>query len=267
MVSQNGTNHLHGSGFFKYDDPGMNAYNDYNGLGNPTMRINDATRQFGGSLGGPIKKDKLFYFFSYEGMRENVGNFTDEYVLTPAFVQQVITMRPGGVSATILQNSGYAPRVISLLPQSCNVGFAPGSCNVVGGGLDLGSITGAQNSFSAGPPYGNPAAYVDSFSGSTGGGFDGVPDVEYAYVGVPSTVSGNQFNYRMDFSPTTRDTISGSTYVTLFNNTGADNTTGSEPMADLNIQPTNSVTTVLWNQYVLAIDSQSGAGKYHPVRL
>ena len=247
VVSQNGTNRLHGSGFFKYDDPGLNAYNDYNGLGNPTMRINDATRQFGGSLGGPIKKDKLFYFFSYEGMRENVGNFADEYVLAPAFVQQVITMRPSGVSAAILQNSGYAPRVISLLPQSCNVGFAPGSCNVVAGGLDLGSITGAQNSFSPGSPYGNPAAYVNDFSGSTGGGFDGVPDVAYAYVGVPSTVSGNQFNYRMDFSPTTRDTISGSTYVTLFNNTGADNTTGSEPMADLNIQPTNSVTTVLWN--------------------
>jgi hypothetical protein len=247
VVSKNGTNHIHGSGFFKYDDPGLNAYNDYNGLGNPTERVNDATRQFGGSFGGPIKKNKLFYFFSYEGMRENVGNFADVYVLTPQFAQQVITMRPGGVSAAILQNPGYSPRVISLLPQSCNVGFAAGTCQVVPGGLDLGSITGAENSFSAAAPYGNPAAYVNNFSGSTGGGFDGVPDIQYAYVAVPSNVSGNQYNYRMDFSPTMRDTISGSTYVTLFNNLGADNTTGSERMADLNIQPTNSVTTLLWN--------------------
>ncbi len=163
--------------------------------------MNDATRQFGGSIGGPIKKDKLFCFFSYEGMRDNVGNFADVYVLTPQFVQQVISMRPSGVSAAILQNAGYAPRVVSLLPQTCNVGFAAGACNALAGGLDLGSITGQKNFFSAGAPYGNPNAYVDNFSGSTGGGFDGVPDVEYAYVAVPSTVSGYQFKYDWKVQP------------------------------------------------------------------
>ncbi|MGH9407715.1 MAG: TonB-dependent receptor domain-containing protein, partial [Terriglobia bacterium] len=247
VVSKTGTNQLHGSGFFKYDDPGLNAYNKYNGLNNLPARVLDKSRQFGGSLGGPILKNKLFFFGSYEGLRDNKSDVATQYVLTPQFVQQVISLRPGSVSAKVLQSAGYAPRIINVLPQSCNVGFSKTACQVVSGGLDLGSITGQPNFFSATAPYGNPAAYVNDFNSSTGGGFDGVPDVEFVQVAVPSNVKGNQFNYRMDFDPTDRDTIAGSTYVTLFNNTGADSSTGSEPMADINLKPTNSVTTLLWN--------------------
>ncbi len=247
VVSKTGTNQFHGSGFFKYDDPGMNAYNKYNGVDSVTARVDNATRQFGGSLGGPILKNKLFFFGSYEGMRNNQGGVANEYVFTPQFVQQVIGLRPGGVSAKVLQSPGYAPRILNVLPQSCSVGFAPGACQASPGGLDIGSITGQANFFSATPPYGNPAAYVNNFNTSTGGGLDGIPDVEFVQVAVPSNIRGNQFNYRMDFDPDSRDTISGSTYVTLFNNTGADASTGSEPMADINLKPTNSVNTLLWN--------------------
>jgi hypothetical protein len=247
VVSRNGSNHIHGSGFFKYDDPGLNAYNAYNGVNNLTTRVNDATRQFGGSFGGPFKKDKLFYFFSYEGLRNNQSTVGNAYLFSPQFIQQVSSMRPNGVTAKIFQNPGASPRIIRVLPLSCNVGFSASACQAVSGGLDLGSIAGQGNTFSATSPYGNPAAYVNDFNTSTGGGFDGVPDVQYVEAAVPSTASGNQFNYRMDFSPTYKDTISGSTYVTLFNNTGADVSTGSAPMADVNLQPTNSVTTLLWN--------------------
>jgi Carboxypeptidase regulatory-like domain len=44
VISQNGTNHFHGGGFFKYDSPGLNAYNKYNGVNNPPVRVDDATR-------------------------------------------------------------------------------------------------------------------------------------------------------------------------------------------------------------------------------
>ncbi len=247
VISQNGTNHFHGSGFFKYDDPGLNAYNKYNGVDSVPARVNDATRQFGGSLGGPILKNKLFFFGSYEGMRDNKSDVANVYVFTPQYVQSVIAQRPNGVTAKIFQSPGFKPRILNVLPQSCNIGFAPGLCQVVPGGLDLGSIAGQENFFSATAPYGNPAAYVNDFNTSTGGGFDGIPDIQYVQVAVPGHVRGNQFNYRMDFDPTARDTISGSTYVTLFNNTGADPSTGSAPMADVNLKPTNSVSTLLWN--------------------
>src|SRR6266403_5754800 len=63
VVSKSGTNQYHGTGFFKYQDPNWNAFNKYGGPNNaPPTRVNNNYRQFGGSLGGPIWKDKLFYF-------------------------------------------------------------------------------------------------------------------------------------------------------------------------------------------------------------
>lgn len=65
VVTQNGTNDLHGSIFFKYNDPSLNAFNKF---GNGT-RVENKFRQYGGSIGGPIWRDKLFFFFTYEGAR------------------------------------------------------------------------------------------------------------------------------------------------------------------------------------------------------
>jgi len=242
VISKSGTNQFHGSGFFKYDDPGMNAYNKYNGenggVPNPTVRVEDATRQYGGSIGGPIKRDKLFFFFSYEGLHDNVGGIADEWIFTPQFVQSAIANRSGGVTAQIFQAKGFTPRVIQVLTPTCSVGFSSSLCQVAGSGLDLGSMAGGLGT------------YVNDFNTSTGGGFDGVPDVEYAEVLVPSDIKANQYNGRIDFNPTSKDTISVGTYVTALNELNADASTGGEPMADVNLQPLNSVTTVLWNRTI-----------------
>ena len=242
VISKTGTNKLHGSGFFKYDDPGLNAFNKFNGVNgasnNPTVRVPDATRQFGGSVGGPIKKDKLFFFFSYEGLRDNKSDVANEYVFTPQFVQSVTAQRPGGVTAQIFQNKGFQPRVIQVLTPSCNIGFSPALCQVAGNGLDLGRLAGGIGT------------YVNDFNTSTGGGFDGVPDIEYAQVAVPSNTKGNQYNGRVDFNPTSKDTIAVSTYVSALNSISAAPETGSQPMADVNFQPLNSVTTLLWNHTI-----------------
>ncbi|HLY62528.1 MAG TPA: carboxypeptidase regulatory-like domain-containing protein [Terriglobia bacterium] len=242
VISKTGTNKFHGSGFFKYDDPGLNAFNKYNGenggVPNPTVRVPDATRQFGGSLGGPIKKDKLFFFFSYEGLRDNKSDVANEYVFTPQYVQSVIGQRAGGVTAQIFQNKGFQPRIIQVLTPSCSVGFSANLCQVAGNGLDLGSLSGGIGT------------YVNDFNTSTGGGFDGIPDIELAQVAVPSNTKGNQYNGRIDFTPTSKDTFAVSTYVSSLNSIAADASTGSQPMADVNFQPLNSVTTVLWNRTI-----------------
>ncbi len=76
-VTKSGTNELHGSAFYLLRPKKLARANDYaNAL--KAQRLNalglDATlaptqHQFGGSIGGPIKKDKLFYFASYEQQR------------------------------------------------------------------------------------------------------------------------------------------------------------------------------------------------------
>src|SRR5665811_87374 len=162
VVSKNGTNDLHGSGFFKLNDPGLNAFNRYGGVGAPPVRVENKFRQWGGSVGGPMLKNKLFYFFSYEGLRSNTNDFQTAWVETPQYRQSVISLRPNSVTAQIFQTPGVEPRIAAVLDAPCPQGFAPGTCQKVAGGLDIGSLTGATGTYVVNP---------------TGGGLDGIPDI------------------------------------------------------------------------------------------
>lgn len=92
-ITRNGTNNIHGDLFYYLRYPNLNAldpYSKFQGLhgGNPfllTQPIHQQ-QQFGGSVGGPIIKDRLFYFFTYDGFRR-VGRVlyanTNTLTLTP----------------------------------------------------------------------------------------------------------------------------------------------------------------------------------------
>jgi hypothetical protein len=58
ITSKSGSNDFHGSLFFTTHQPNLNAYQRYNGNGNPLIRDNTKFNQFGGSIGGPIWKNK-----------------------------------------------------------------------------------------------------------------------------------------------------------------------------------------------------------------
>jgi hypothetical protein len=68
-VSKSGTNSFHGSAFDFLRNSKMDARNFFDRNSPPPFRKN----QFGGSVGGPIKKDKLFFFVNYEGIRQLLG--------------------------------------------------------------------------------------------------------------------------------------------------------------------------------------------------
>jgi hypothetical protein len=68
VTTKSGTNSIHGSAWEQFQNSDMNSnYYFYNEAGLPIPYEN--RNQFGGTLGGPIKKDKLFYFLSYQGIR------------------------------------------------------------------------------------------------------------------------------------------------------------------------------------------------------
>jgi len=149
-VSQNGTNQLHGSLFLKNDSPGLNAFNKYGGLsGARPVRVNQHLNQFGGSLGGPLPlprfgeggrsvisgKNRAFFFFSYEGLRSTTSDTANEYVVTPQFTTQVLQLRPGSIAARIAGSSGFAPRVIGVIPVTCQTaGYNNSNCQQVTAG-------------------------------------------------------------------------------------------------------------------------------------
>src|SRR2546422_6703601 len=85
-TSKSGTNRLHGSGVEYYTAGGLRARNPFSG---PNVGV---THQFATSLGGPIKKDKAFFFAAYSGNRSSSPSNQTQTVPTAA-------MRSGDFSA------------------------------------------------------------------------------------------------------------------------------------------------------------------------
>ena len=69
IVTKSGTNQWHGDVFEFYRNGSFNAEDYFTHLTNEVHR-----NQFGGSLGGPIVKDKLFVFGNYQGTRQSIFN-------------------------------------------------------------------------------------------------------------------------------------------------------------------------------------------------
>ena len=253
VVSQNGTNDFHGSAFLKYNSPKLNAFNKYpNDFGRGRLeRVERFYRQFGGSLGGPLYlprfgeggpavyngKNRMFFFFSYEGLRENTTSLSTGYVETPQFRQSVISARPGGVTAAVLGSSGVQPRLGGLLTSSCSDIDARFLCQVVPGGLDIGSLGGSLNQ------------YVP-LSSLSGGGLDGIPDVQKAIIAEPRHNTPNQYNVRLDFNPTSNDQLTFSTYLTRIFQINSDTGGAARPQTDVTTAPHNTAYAVLYNRTI-----------------
>lgn len=97
VVTKSGTNDFHGGAFEYFRDESLNANTPQlkasqfqRGLPNkrPPLQIN----QFGGRLGGPIKRNKAFFFFTYDGQRQQLPNFLDppNFFAQPANIQALL---------------------------------------------------------------------------------------------------------------------------------------------------------------------------------
>jgi hypothetical protein len=240
ITSKSGTDQFHGSALFLYQDPNFNAYNKWGGPDNaPPVRVQNNFRQYAGSVGGPIKKNKLFFFFSYEGLHNKTTTYGTSWVLTPQ-AQKLIGAQNNTIGK-IFSTVNNTPRVLAVLggPSStCSAVFASSAANVcrdVAGGLDLGS---------PGPGVaGTPYYPIPSAVGSNGGGFDGVPDIEFAQYYLPASQIGNQFNGRIDYNLTANDLIFASGYFTHLNSTSADGASAGAPDADVTFKPGNTAIT------------------------
>ena len=97
MVTKSGTNEWHGSGYEFFRNSALDARNFFNTVGSPQSQFHN--NQFGGSLGGPIYKDKTYFFTSYEGQRESGGQ--PEQIVVPSQAQ--ITAA-GGATDPVIAN-------------------------------------------------------------------------------------------------------------------------------------------------------------------
>ncbi len=250
-VTKSGSNDFHGSLRFQYDEPGLNAYNSYTGpQGEAPTRVDNKQRYEAGSLGGPIWKDKAFFFVSGEAFQEFSQTFSSQFVETPEYRAALQSLRGGSVSALTVAGAG-APRVSQILQQTCaTYGTTdPRLCNPVGDGLDVGSPYGVNNQYVP-LSTGGGCTYLDSNGNpaciTAGMGLDGVPDLQFVEIESPSRTRARQYNARFDVNATSRDSLFTTFFFTKLDNNNPSGTAGSRPGDDIPFKPLNSAVTAGW---------------------
>lgn len=248
IISQSGTNQYHGSYYFKAHRPGLDAYQKYNGYGNGVVRDNNRFNDWGGSIGGPILRNRLFVFFSYERLDNNAASSTTSgWYETSQFRALAAS---GTNAAQFLTFPGVAPNGGTQVDETCAfIGLVEGTnCHQIpGGGLNLGKpLTAARGTRDAG--------YLNNNSPGTGGNGSGgpanlgtTPDIAY-YTGIlsPTSNSNTQYNGRVDFNLTSRDLIAFSIYYVPGSSTSL-NGNGQRQMNFFNYVHTNRAMTGIWN--------------------
>jgi len=254
IISQNGTNQYHGSLFFKAHRPGLDARTKYNGYNNGNVRDANRFNNWGGSAGGPILKNKLFAFFSYERLDNNAaGATTSGWYETSQFRALAAT---GTNAAKIFGFPGAGPNGGTIVDQTCaSIGLTEGTnCHFIAGqGLNLGSP------LTIGLGKNDPAYTSNTSPGTGGNGLGGAsnlgttPDIAF-YTGIlnPTNSSHVQYNGRVDFNATSRDLIAFSIYYvpnssTSINGACDNGGCGDRLANNFNSTSINRAATALWD--------------------
>ncbi len=105
-LTRSGSNKLHGSAYEFLRNSALDARNYFDGHVIPPFKRN----QFGGSAGGPIRKDKTFAFGDYEGLRQSLGSTYVDNVPSPS-------ARAGNLSTgSVTVNPGVAAIILAFYP-------------------------------------------------------------------------------------------------------------------------------------------------------
>ena len=197
ITSKSGSNTFHGSGFWNYQSDGLTARTEFQNFKDP----NDNNRyfppfsrnEFGGSVGGPIRKDKTFFFGSYDQVISTQTSAGLVSVEDPAFISWMTTNQPNSLATTLLKTY---PSTVSTTPASVmTVAQAEAAQQAVPNAAQDCSQTGVTTG-----PLGMPCsmALIDSTSGTTS-----------------SIHNGYQYNGRIDQTfAQSRDRIYGNMYRT-----------------------------------------------------
>ncbi|MGC2489651.1 MAG: carboxypeptidase-like regulatory domain-containing protein, partial [Candidatus Sulfotelmatobacter sp.] len=201
LVTKSGTNAIHGS-IYEYNRPTFDVANDWFNKqsqleqDDPNRPQHILRNTFGGTIGGPIKKDRLFFFAAYEGQRTAEQEQTTRIVPTQSLRDGIITYlcnpstdtnctlgTPNSQGVNVQNIAGYAPDYVATLTpaQFASLDNPPGTgC-------------GSQSPVTCPPTPGNPS----------GGGVNGLlanigganPNALFTHYPLPNcTACGNAVN-------------------------------------------------------------------------
>ncbi len=207
IVTTSGTNQLHGTAFEFLRNSALDARNYFDQATIPEFQRN----QFGGSLGGPIRKDKLFLFGNYEGFRQNWGlsdvtlvpdnearegylpnsSGTETYVGVNAAVAPLLNLWPAQNGPELLSNgnpSGIA-EAFTHPPQHIREDFGTTRFDDNLGSKDLLFAVYTVDDSAANTPSANPLSLVNESLREQ------VSSVQEQHVFSPSLLNTARFGY------------------------------------------------------------------------
>jgi hypothetical protein len=205
MVTKGGTNKFHGSLYELYEDQQLTANlwsNNYSGIAKGKF----AQSQFGATIGGPIKKNKLFFFGDYEGFRNHAAGTGSASVATPL-------MRTGDFSE-VFADKGYTlynTGITATNPTGGTQYATPYMSGAAGSGTCPNSVeTGANAGINCIPVvnpvakylFAHPEVYpLPNYTPST------LPDSGNYHGASQSAITNNQGDVRIDYTLDSKDTL------------------------------------------------------------
>jgi hypothetical protein len=239
ITSKSGTNDIHGSVFVQVVRPGLNAYQRWNGPdGAAVLKDTDRYNQLGGSVGGPIWKNRIFAFFNYEGQNNNSSSTGSSWYYDAAALAPLAPS--GSIAATYLSFPGAAVLGTMSTTATCNdAGLIAGvNCNnVAGGGLNIGSplTTGLGT---------QDLTYAGNSSPGVGSGLSTVADIGLFSTSSPVSSNFKQYNGRLDADLTGKDHASFAIYWIPDTKTNYNGGLGYDLF---NHSQINDAFSVIWN--------------------
>jgi hypothetical protein len=247
ITSKSGTNELHGSFFVQVNRPGLNAYQRWNGPasvapGTPAerglLRDEDRYNQLGGSAGGPIWKNRVFAFFSYEGQSQTVPASGTGWYLNPSALAPLAPS--SSIASTYLGYAGAGVLGSVIGSATCkDAGLLEGvNCaTITGQGLNIGSplTTGLGK---------QDLTYVDNTSPGVGSGLSNVADIADYTTSNPTSSDFKQYNGRLDADVTQKDHASFAIYWVPAATTTSNGGLGYQLF---NHSQVNDAFAVIWN--------------------
>lgn len=115
-VTKSGTNQVHGTFFEYFRNSALDSRTPFDGATIPAFKQN----QFGASVGGPIKKEKIFFFANYEGLRRSQGLTRIALVPDAASRANIV---PGPNAALVQRILSYYP--LPTTPGAGGIGSIP----------------------------------------------------------------------------------------------------------------------------------------------
>ena len=210
VITKSGTNEFHGSAFEFFRNTDLNADDFFrkesapiNGVPNNSRQVLDQN-QFGGVIGGPIKKDKLFFFGSYQGTRQINGAASQGYsapLLLPIF--------PGGDrSNTATLQSALGAEFCPSGPDGGNPAYGTKGAQVACNGSNINPV--AINLLQLKNPDGSyyipSSGAVSAIAGKTAG--------QATTFSIPARFREDQVLANVDYVINSKNTLSVRYYYT-----------------------------------------------------